>query len=303
MTATRTNATTKPRFRETVASPQFLLKMASLAIVESQGTCQKVEGETVTVRYSYQGHHIAKGKRFDIVCDLKQSRKVDGRIICNVLKNKTPINDDYHRIFLYNYVMHGWIELRHDTQIAMKEGESRVDILIDNLFQKCLNPKSRMYNTFNKIQNAGQPEFSIGIFQGKTAHNVVKLRRVATQFSATSIFVIHPRYNDRKPFVEAQQIFEDEKACPLVEYLDFNDFASKLTEGWVLVGVEMGGTPLSKFDHPRKAIYMLGAEDNGLSALAQKACKHIIEIPSVRSESFNVTCAGAIVMYDRFSKV
>ena len=66
--------------------------MASLAIVESQETCQKVEGETVTVRYSYQGHHIAKGKRFNIVCDLKQSRKVDGRLICNVLKNKTPIN-------------------------------------------------------------------------------------------------------------------------------------------------------------------------------------------------------------------
>ena len=260
----------------------------------------------VTIRYSYQGHHVSKGTflLMPFIDSYKQTRNIPGTAIYKILRSNTFINPNYHLVFFYNYHLHGWDQLNDNSSIVLKENESRVDILIENKYQMFFPPNSDIYQKFNQIQSTGNPEFSIGIFQGKTAFNVVKLRKIATQFGAKSIFVIHPRYSDKKPFDEAEKELsrKQQQLCPFIEYIDFNDFAAKMDEGWVLVGIEMGGTPLTDFQHPRKAIYILGAEDNGVSALAQKACKYIIEIPSVRSESFNVTCAGAIVMYDRSLK-
>jgi hypothetical protein len=72
--------------------------------------------------------------------------------------------------------------------------------------------------------------------------------------------------------------------------------------GWEWVGIEMGGVPLDTFVHPRRAVYILGSEDNGLSSMLRGACKHVVELPSVRTASFNVAVAGSLVMFDRLSK-
>jgi tRNA(Leu) C34 or U34 (ribose-2'-O)-methylase TrmL len=268
----------------------------------ADGISSNGQQDVITVRYSYQGQHVSKGASVDIayIDSYKETRKIPGEIVYNTLKNNTFIDPSYHLVLCYNYQLHGWHKLDTTSSIILKENEHRIDIIIENMYQMALPPNSQIYQKFNDIQNTGEPGFSIGIFQGKTAFNVVKLRKIATQFNAKCIFVIHPRYKDRKPFEEADKELLD--LCPFVEYIDFNDFAMKLEEGWVCVGIEMGGTPLTEFQHPRKAIYILGAEDNGVSSLAQKACKYIIEIPSVRSESFNVTCAGSIIMYDRHLK-
>ena len=59
---------------------------------------------------------------------------------------------------------------------------------------------------------------------------------------------------------------------------------------------------METFQHPKRAIYLLGAEDTGLPPMIVDACHFHVTIPTVRSSSFNVAMAGTIVMYDRLVK-
>ena len=58
--------------------------------------------------------------------------------------------------------------------------------------------------------------------------------------------------------------------------------------------------PLQEFNHPKRCIYLLGAEDNGLSTRAFNLCQHIIRLHG--KISLNVAVAGSIVLYDRVAK-
>eukprot|EP00966_Prymnesium_polylepis_P085538 1980378-Prymnesium_polylepis.1 len=64
----------------------------------------------------------------------------------------------------------------------------------------------------------------------------------------------------------------------------------------------MGGTPLDEFEHPDRAVYLLGAEDTGLPKSVVHACHQHVALPAERYESYNVAMAGSIVMYDRIAK-
>jgi len=85
----------------------------------------------------------------------------------------------------------------------------------------------------------------------------------------------------------------------------FNDIDSLIEtgpEGAALVAVEMGGVPLQQFEHPERAIYVLGSEDQGLPPSLVAKCTHHVSIPTARDASLNVAACGAIVMYDRLLK-
>ena len=71
----------------------------------------------------------------------------------------------------------------------------------------------------------------------------------------------------------------------------------------MLVAVEMGGEPLHTFEHPERAVYVLGSEDNGLPEAVLRACHRHVALPSAREyDSFNLAAAGSILMYDRLAK-
>ena len=69
-----------------------------------------------------------------------------------------------------------------------------------------------------------------------------------------------------------------------------------------LIGIEIieGSINIENYIHPERAIYILGAEDNGLSKEMIKKCHHIIQLPG--KYCLNVATAGSIVMYDRYIK-
>ena len=70
----------------------------------------------------------------------------------------------------------------------------------------------------------------------------------------------------------------------------------------MLVGVELAesAVPLETFKHPRRCVYLLGAEDHGLSNEAIEKSHHLVKFSSTLS--LNVSVAGSIVMYDRRMK-
>ncbi len=139
--------------------------------------------------------------------------------------------------------------------------------------------------------------FGIGIEDTKCEMNVGTLWRSAHAFGAAFIFTIGRRYAKR----QATDTTCAWKHVPLYHYDDIDDFQAALPRDSWIIGIEIPGKrSLSDFHHPERAIYLLGAEDHGLSKKAKDICRSLVQIPS--NYCLNVAATGSIVMYDRAAK-
>lgn len=139
--------------------------------------------------------------------------------------------------------------------------------------------------------------FGIGIYMGKHWENVGTLWRGAFQLGASYIFTIGSRYQKAPTDTEKSWLH-----IPLFQYDTFDQMFASAAYAAPLVAIEDGGTPLPEFQHPRCAIYLLGAEDHGLPEQVLERCHRHVSIPAVRKASYNVAMAGTLVMYDRLIK-
>lgn len=139
--------------------------------------------------------------------------------------------------------------------------------------------------------------FEIGIYRGKDTKNVGTLWRSAYQLGASGIFTVGRRYPN-----QASDTVKAHKHIACREFADFDAFHAALPFGAPIVAVEMGGRPLRNFVHPERAIYLLGAEDHGIPPAVLARCHHVVSLPAVRTESYNVAVAGSLVMFDRLNK-
>ncbi len=148
------------------------------------------------------------------------------------------------------------------------------------------------------INNLEQGFFGIGIQNGKTPENLGVLWRSAQNMGASFIFTIGNRY--------AKQACDTHKAVgamPYFHYETFDDFFKNLPKGAMLVGVELDekAVQLETFKHPKRCVYLLGAEDHGMSKVAIEKSHHLVKFKS--ELSLNVSVAGSIIMYDRQAKL
>jgi len=136
--------------------------------------------------------------------------------------------------------------------------------------------------------------FGIGIQNGKTPENLGVLWRTAQNMGASFIFTIGNRYAK-----QACDTHNAVKSMPYFHYETFDDFYNNLPKGARLVGVELTNeaVDLETFHHPRRCVYLLGAEDHGLSKQAIAKSHFLVKFNS--QLSLNVSVAGSIVMYDR----
>ena len=140
--------------------------------------------------------------------------------------------------------------------------------------------------------------FGVGIWHGKTEMNLGTLWRSAHCFGAQFIFAIGKRY--KKQSSDTTKAF---RHIPLFEFTHFDGFYdSMIPYDCQVIGIEIteGNQLLNKFVHPDRCIYLLGAEDHGLSQEILSRCHKVVQIPSVYC--LNVAVAGSIVMYDRILK-
>ena len=140
--------------------------------------------------------------------------------------------------------------------------------------------------------------FGIGCFNMKTHHNYGSLFRTAQILNADFLFLIGARFNR-----QASDTMCSWRHLPVFEYDTVEDFQKHRPYDCKLIGIEMtdSATPITEFTHPKRACYLLGAEDNGLSREAIDLCQEIIRLPGERS--MNVSVAGSIVIYDRVNKL
>jgi len=141
--------------------------------------------------------------------------------------------------------------------------------------------------------------FGIGIEHGKTPMNLGTLWRSAYQMGAAFIFTIGARHNK-----QSSDTYKAYRHIPLFQFLDWEAFASSPIYDCLIIGVEFNDTsiPIKEFKHPQRTIYLLGAEDHGLSKKAQDKCVELVELPAIRMPSYNVAVAGSLVMFDRLQK-
>jgi tRNA (guanosine-2'-O-)-methyltransferase len=124
------------------------------------------------------------------------------------------------------------------------------------------------------IDNLEQGFFGIGIQNGKTPENLGVLWRSAQNMGASFIFTIGNRYEK-----QASDTHKAVGAMPYFHYNTFEEFYKHLPKGAMLVGVELDekAVSLEEFQHPRRCVYLLGAEDHGLSREACEKSHHLVK--------------------------
>jgi len=140
--------------------------------------------------------------------------------------------------------------------------------------------------------------FKIGIYMPQSDTNIGSLLRMAYCMGASEVFYIRSKGYEK----QATDTLNSWKHMPLVRYDSFDTLYNNLPYSTQLVGIELSDLSESiiPFEHPERAVYLLGAEGNGLPLQYQERCHSIIELPSLHC--LNVSHTGSIVMYDRISK-
>lgn len=139
--------------------------------------------------------------------------------------------------------------------------------------------------------------FGIGIENPKHDVNIGSLFRTACIFGAKFIFTIGGRYEK-----QASDTLSSYTQIPFIKYPDLDTFKSTRPYDCRLIGVELDDTaiPIKDYQHLNRCIYLLGAEDNGLTKKAVTMCNDLIVLPG--TTSLNVAVAGSIVIFDRINK-
>ncbi|MCP4119110.1 MAG: RNA methyltransferase [Desulfobacteraceae bacterium] len=140
--------------------------------------------------------------------------------------------------------------------------------------------------------------YGIGLMHSVKEMNIGTLWRSAYILGASFIFTIGNRYRH-----QPGDVTRTWTKIPLYHYDDFDGFYSNLPHDTRLVGVEMeeGAVELNQFDHPQRAVYLLGNEQLGLAPGVVSRCHALVKLPG--EFSLNVAVAGSMVMYDRVSKI
>jgi tRNA G18 (ribose-2'-O)-methylase SpoU len=140
--------------------------------------------------------------------------------------------------------------------------------------------------------------FAIGVYRGKNEHNIGTLWRSAYILGASYVFTVEKRYKK-----QSSDVLKTWARIPLFHYDNFDALLDNIPYDCRLIGVEMTETAefLHDFEHPKRAIYLLGAEDEGLPKEILERCHFTIKLPG--NNSLNVAVAGSIVAHDRVSKI
>jgi tRNA(Leu) C34 or U34 (ribose-2'-O)-methylase TrmL len=182
--------------------------------------------------------------------------------------------------------------------------------------------------------------FGVGIVgRHKTTQNVGSLWRSAFQLGASFIFTVGHKYKSfeatdtlvvhkRLPLIEHADWASFTQASPrgatwvavTVAAVDGEEaepakvdalVAENAAAAAVLVTATTTITsdcsvssaePLATFQHPLRAVYVLGSDDSGLPLNVAVACHKHVVLPATRNGPFNVAMAGSVVLYDRLAK-
>lgn len=142
--------------------------------------------------------------------------------------------------------------------------------------------------------------YGVAVYHPKTSANIGTLWRSAKSYQASMIATVGPRRYE----YQSSDTCKTHNSLPLIKFRDIDDLIEHLPYGCELVGVELSdrAKTLTRFRHPDRALYLLGAEDHGIPDGVLAKCHHVVQIPSPVAWSLNVSVAGSLVLHDRWLK-
>ena len=248
------------------------------------------------VRYAYEGSTLKRDGR---LLELEESVVAEVRGD-HVLAALEADGADLKHFMPRAYDPHlgGWAPLLDDTQFAADDDASPARCINVQLFRRALAAVPPLEDD----SAATDGFFTVGVVGAKNSFNLGTLWRSAYQLGSASVFVVNDRGASAALHKESSDTTKAWRRIPLVRHPDFNAFSAAQPFGALWVAVEMGGEPLEEFEHPERAVYLLGSEDSGLPESVLKACHRRVTLPCAKYESFNVAVAGSMVLYDRLAK-
>ncbi len=138
--------------------------------------------------------------------------------------------------------------------------------------------------------------FAIGVWHPKHETNVGGLLRSAGLFGTALVFTVGRRYRR-----QASDTLNLPARVPLIHFADVDDLVEHLPHSCRLTGVELDprAVPLSRYVHPERVAYLLGAEDHGLPESVLVRCHELVQIETPSPWSMNVASAGTVIAYHR----
>jgi len=145
------------------------------------------------------------------------------------------------------------------------------------------------------MKNPDNGYVGIGIYNVKRTHNFGALIRTARVFGANFVFSVGSR-NPRE-----NSSIGSELTLPLFHFETLAAFVASIPVNARLVCVELtpGALDIRGYQHPPRAVYLLGPEDGALPGDLMRAHDTLI-LPG--AYPLNVAMAGTVVLYDRALK-
>ena len=140
--------------------------------------------------------------------------------------------------------------------------------------------------------------YGVGVYHFSNEANIGTLWRSAFVLNASFIFTLGKPYE-----MQGSDVYQTWSKIPLYNYEDIENLKANLPYSTQLIGVELDekAQALENFQHPDRAVYLLGSEIHGLPDKIIDQCHRIIQLPG--DLSLNVASTGSIVMYDRHLKL
>lgn len=140
--------------------------------------------------------------------------------------------------------------------------------------------------------------FGIAMYYPIREENVGTLWRSAKTYGASFIATVGTEYSR----LQASDTTKTMQSVPLLHYTDFDDLYGHLPRACRLIGVELDERSVSLQDyvHPKRALYLMGNERNGIPGSVLERCHEVLQVPTPEPWSLNVSVAGSIVMAHRY---
>ncbi|WP_261817819.1 RNA methyltransferase [Vibrio gallicus] len=138
---------------------------------------------------------------------------------------------------------------------------------------------------------------TIGLTNPKSPTNVGAVMRASGCYQVDEVKYTGQRYE------KASKFHTDTKSAartiPLSAVDSFLDDLDPETE-IVCVELAEGATPLPRFQHPKKAMYIFGPEDGSISQDVADKAHHVVYVPTIGC--MNLAATVNVLLYDRLAK-
>ncbi|MGR6860914.1 RNA methyltransferase [Aliivibrio salmonicida] len=138
---------------------------------------------------------------------------------------------------------------------------------------------------------------TIGLSNPKSPTNVGAVMRAAGCYQVDDVRYTGERYDRAAKFQT-----DTKKVANKIPLTSVESLLDDLPDDLKIVCVELaeGATPLPKFKHPEKALYVFGPEDGSITQQVADRADHVVYVPTVGC--MNLAATVNVLLYDRLAK-